>query len=211
MSSVSANLTFFLIAVTGSALAGYYAKKHFYDMTLVESDVDNKKYLVRNLPDKKEAANRLAEVRRRVLLLMTHFKQSQTSNKIATDILKNFDAEPIRFSESTPDSSYTSYTLNKGEKMYVCLRQKNETQDLVSVNVLTFVTLHELGHIGTHEIGHTPLFWNNFAWILKQAEELGIYEYQDFAAHPAEYCGISITDQPKYKENSMDNNKPKTQ
>jgi Zn-dependent protease with chaperone function len=204
MSSMSANLTFFLMAISGSALAGYYVKKNFYDMTFVESDLDHEKYLVRNLPDKKEAADRLAEVRRRTLLLMKHFKQTNSTNQIAIDILKNFDAAPIRFSESTPDSSYTSYTLNKGEKMYVCLRQKNATQDLVSANVLTFVTLHELGHIGTREIGHTPLFWNNFAWILKQAEELGIYEYQDFAEHPVEYCGISITDQPKYKENSID-------
>ena len=86
-------------------------------------------------------------------------------------------------------------------------RQKNAAQDIVSVNILTFVTLHEIGHIGTREIGHTPLFWNNFAWILKQAEEIGIYEYQDFAEQPVPYCGISITDQPIYKENSIDSKK----
>jgi hypothetical protein len=206
---ISTNLMFFLIAITGSALAGFYSKKWFYDMALVTSSVDGQSYLVRNLPDKKEAADRLAEVRANVLRLMKHFKQSQTDNQIAKDILKNFDAEPVRFSESEPDSSYTSYTLNKGEKMYVCLRQKNKEQTLVNVNILTFVTLHELGHIGTREIGHTPLFWNNFAWILKQAEEIGIYEYQDFADQPVEYCGISITDQPKYKENSIDEKKKK--
>jgi hypothetical protein len=172
-------------------------------MSYVKSTVDDNSYLVRNLPDKLEAANRLAEVRSRVLRLMKHFKQSNTDNQIARDILKNFDADPARFSESTPDSSYTSYTLNKGEKIHVCLRQKNATQELVDVNVLTFVTLHEIGHIGTREIGHTPLFWNNFAWILKQAEELGIYEFQNFAEQPVPYCGISITDQPKYKETAI--------
>jgi len=201
---LSANLVLFLAAVSSSAVAGYYAKKWFFDMALVKSDVDGEAYLVRNLSDRKAAANRLAEVRANVLRLMKHFKQSLTENPIAAAILKNFDGEPSRFSESEADSSYTSYTLNKGEKMYVCLRQKNAVQTLVDVNVLTFVTLHELGHIGTHEIGHTPLFWNNFAWILKQAEHIGIYEYQDFSSTPAEYCGISITDQPKYKENAMD-------
>jgi hypothetical protein len=193
----------FIVAITGTALATYYTRKALFDMSYVKSTVDDNSYLVRNLPDKLEAANRLAEVRSRILRLMTHFKQSKTDNQIALDILKNFDADPTRFSESTPDSSYTSFTLNKGEKIHVCLRQKNSSQDLVDVNVLTFVTLHEVGHIGTREIGHTPLFWNNFAWILKQAEELGIYEFQNFAEQPVPYCGISITDQPKYKETAI--------
>jgi len=197
------NMFMFLVAITGTALATYYTRKALFEMSYVKSTVDGNSYLVRNLPDKLEAANRLAEVRSRVLRLMKHFKQSNTDNQIAVDILKNFDADPSRFSESTPDSSYTSFTLNKGEKIHVCLRQKNSTQDLVDVNILTFVTLHEIGHIGTREIGHTPLFWNNFAWILKQAEELGIYEFQNFAEQPVPYCGISITDQPKYKETAI--------
>jgi len=201
---ISMNMCLFLIGISGSALAVYYAKKSMFEMSYVKSTVDGNSYLVRNLADKAEAANSLAEVRRRILLLMKHFKQSGTKNQIALDILKNFDAEPVRFSESTPDSSYTSFTLNKGEKIHVCLRQKNTTQDLVDVNILTFVTLHELGHIGTREIGHTPLFWNNFAWILKEAEEIGIYKFQNFAEQPVPYCGISITDQPKFKENAID-------
>jgi hypothetical protein len=197
------NMFMLLVAITGTALATYYTRKALFDMSYVKSTVDDNSYLVRNLPDKLEAANRLAEVRSRILRLMTHFKQSKTDNQIALDILKNFDADPTRFSESTPDSSYTSFTLNKGEKIHVCLRQKNSSQDLVDVNILTFVTLHEVGHIGTREIGHTPLFWNNFAWILKQAEELGIYEFQNFSEQPVPYCGISITDQPKYKETAI--------
>ena len=202
-SEISSNMCMFLFAITGTALATYYTRKALFEMSYVKSTVDQNSYLVRNLPDKLEAANRLAEVRSRVLRLMKHFKQSNTDNQIALDILKNFDADPTRFSESTPDSSYTSFTLNKGEKIHVCLRQKNSSQDLVDVNVLTFVTLHEVGHIGTREIGHTPLFWNNFAWILKQAEEIGIYEFQNFAEQPVPYCGISITDQPKYKETAI--------
>jgi len=197
------NMFMFLVAITGTALATYYTRKALFEMSYVKSTVDDNSYLVRNLPDKLEAANRLAEVRSRILRLIKHFKQSNTDNQIALDILKNFDADPTRFSESTPDSSYTSFTLNKGEKIHVCLRQKNSSQDLVDVNVLTFVTLHEVGHIGTREIGHTPLFWNNFAWILKQAEQLGIYEFQNFAEQPVAYCGISITDQPKYKETAI--------
>ena len=63
-------------------------------------------------------------------------------------------------------------------------------------------------HIGTSSIGHTPEFWNNFAWVLQQAESLNLYKYQDFAAHPVEYCGVQITDSPKYKEGTKDDLTP---
>jgi hypothetical protein len=68
----------------------------------------------------------------------------------------------------------------------------------VDENIVTFVALHEMGHIITKSIGHGPDFWNNFAWLLEQAERIGIYQRQDFTAHPVAYCGMKITDQPKY-------------
>ena len=83
------NMFMFLVAITGTALATYYTRKALFDMSYVKSTVDDNSYLVRNLPDKLEAANRLAEVRSRILRLMTHFKQSKTDNQIALDILKS--------------------------------------------------------------------------------------------------------------------------
>jgi predicted metal-dependent hydrolase len=133
-----------------------------------------------------------------MLRLMRELKAADAEKPLVAQILRNFDAAPSRFSESTPDASYTSYSVNKGEKVYMCLRQRNEREELVDENVITFVALHEMAHIGTHEVGHTPLFWNNFGWLLKRAEALDIYKYTDFRAHPVEYCGIHITDQPTY-------------
>ena len=71
-----------------------------------------------------------------------------------------------------------------------------------------YAGLHEMAHIGTSSIGHTPEFWNNFAWVLEQAEAMNLYKYQDFAAHPVEYCGVQITDSPKYKEGMKDDLTP---
>ena len=70
-------------------------------------------------------------------------------------------------------------------------------------NVMVFVALHEMGHVITSPsvASHGPEFWNNFGWLLREAEALGIYKYQDFKAHPVTYCGEKITDQPKYDEN----------
>ncbi len=173
-------------------------KKGSHDMSLTASTVDGQRYLVRNLPDKQEAADRLARVRAKLLRLMRDLQQTHPEKPFVKQMVRNFDADPSRFSESAPDASYTSYSVNKGEKVYMCLRQRNTREELVSENVITFVALHELSHIGTSEVGHTPLFWNNFAWLLKRAEEMEIYEYTNFSAHPVEYCGIHITDQPTY-------------
>jgi len=167
-------------------------------MAGVTSTVDQQKYIVRNLPDKQEAADRLARTREKLIRLMKVLKQMHPDKPFVTQMARNFDADPSRFSESTPDASYTSYSVNKGEKVYMCLRQRNEKEELVDENIITFVAIHELAHIGTVDIGHTPLFWNNFGWLLKEAEAIQIYKFTDFSAHPVEYCGIKITDQPTY-------------
>jgi hypothetical protein len=187
-----------VLGVLGAGAAAFALKGSSHDMASVKSTVDGESYLVRNLPDKQDAADRLARTRAKLLRLMKSLKQSHAEKPLVAQLIRNFDADPSRFSESTPDASYTSYSVNKGEKVYMCLRQRNKNEDLVNENVITFVALHEMAHIGTVDVGHTPLFWNNFGWLLKQAEEIQIYEYTDFSAHPVEYCGIHITDQPTY-------------
>lgn len=195
---------FFFIIVVAAWIAMYF-KGSKYQMSLTKSDIDNEYYLVRNLKDKEEAANCLARVRRKILILRKYLKQTHMEKPFVKQLIDNFDCSPSRFSESTPDAQYTSYSVNKGEKVYMCLRQRDEKERLVDENIIVFVALHEMSHIGTSSIGHTPEFWNHFAWLIKQAEHTRIYTFQDFAAHPVEYCGIHITDSPKYKEAVKDN------
>jgi hypothetical protein len=187
-----------VLGILGAGAAAFALKESAHDMAHVASTVDGQRYLVRNLPDKQDAADRLARTRAKLLRLMSNLKQSDPEKPFVVQMARNFDADPSRFSESAPDASYTSYSVNKGEKVYMCLRQRNAREELVDENIITFVALHELSHIGTTEIGHTPQFWNNFGWLLKRAEEIQIYQFTDFAAHPVEYCGIHITDQPTY-------------
>lgn len=189
-----------VIGVLGAGMAAMAYKRTIHEMSSVTSTVDNQTYIVRNLPDRQDAADRLARTRGKLLRLMRDLKQTHPEKPFVKQMVRNFDADPSRFTESTPDASYTSYSVNKGERVHMCLRQRNESEELVDENVLTFVALHELAHIGTADVGHTPTFWNNFGWLLKRAEEIDIYEFTDFAAHPVEYCGIRITDQPTYKK-----------
>ena len=62
---------------------------------------------------------------------------------------------PNNFSETGKDSKYTSYSVNKGEKIVLCLRSRDGKDRLIDENTLTFVSIHELAHIMTKSVGHT--------------------------------------------------------
>jgi len=170
-----------------------------YQVVNVKSNVDGKEYLVRDLPDKQEAADLLAKVRIKLNNLKVHLESKYPDKPQVKQLIKNYRNDPKRFFESTPDAEFTSYSVNKGESIHLCLRQREKNDEsLVNEDVMVFVSIHEMGHILTESLGHGPDFWNNFAWILKEAESIGIYKYQNFKAHPVKYCGMSITDEPTY-------------
>jgi hypothetical protein len=170
-----------------------------YPLVDMKSTIDNKIYRVRDLPDKQEAANLLAKVRIKMSNLMTHLETKYQDKPQIQRLVRNFRANPERLLESTPDADHTSYSVNKGEKVHLCLRQREGgNEQLVNDNVMMFVALHEMAHMITATIGHGPDFWNNFGFLLKEAEQQGIYKHQDFKSHPVAYCGVSITDAPSY-------------
>jgi len=170
-----------------------------YPIVSVQSSVDGKQYRVRDMPDKQKAADLLAKVRIKMNNFMDALKASYPDKGQVTRLFQNFKADPSRFTESTPDADHTSYSVNKGEEVHLCLRQRQgQNESLVDENVLMFVSIHEMAHMITKSIGHGPDFWNNFGWLLKEAEARNIYKYQDFSSQPVPYCGVSITDQPKY-------------
>jgi hypothetical protein len=178
-----------------------------YSTALVTSNIDGKQYKVRDMPDKQEAANLMARLRMRLMKITDTLEQKYPDKPQVKHLVKNFRSDPSRFIEATPDSEHTSYSINKGEQIYMCLRQREgPDESLVNENVMTFVSLHELAHVCTESIGHGPDFWNNFGWLLKEAEALGLYQYTDFQAHPVSYCGVYITDSPRYDPSKDGNN-----
>jgi hypothetical protein len=170
-----------------------------YPLVEVKSKVDGQSYRVRDMPDKQQAADLLAKVRNRMKKLYVHLQSKFPDKPQVKRLLQRFEANPDRILESTPDAEHTSYSVNKGEKVHLCLRHRQGgDESLVNENVMVFVALHEMAHMITDEIGHPPEFWNNFGWLLKEAESIDAYQYQDFKAHPVRYCGTQITDQPRY-------------
>ena len=85
--------------------------------------------------------------------------------------------------------------MNKGEDIYICLRDK-ETNQFIDNNIIMFVVIHELAHVMTKSIGHTKEFWDNMDYLLHKANEINIYEPHDYGDDPKKYCGITINSTP---------------
>lgn len=187
-----------LVIISTVMAFSYLAYSTYADDNLerVTSNVDNREYLVQSKDDAKAAADLIAGIRQKLMLLVTHLIKSHPGDERVLMLKENFDPDALR--EGVDNSGYTSYSVNKGEKVVLCLRNNDK---LVDMNTMMFVSLHEVAHICTADMGHTDTYWKNFKWILEESINIGIYVHQDFDTRPVEYCGMQITSSPyKSKE-----------
>ena len=184
------NLNDIFIIIVMAIIIIFYIQYQNVEVEYVVSDIDGRRYLVKNMEDKKKAANMLANLNRNIQKLITAM-QSKYPNDVDVERLKN-NYDPNSISEGTDKTNYTSYSINKGEKIVFCLRSRDKQEKLVSFNVLLYVAIHELSHLMTKEIGHPPIFWDNFKKLLQVAIDNKIYIKTDYKKEPVEYCGLTI-------------------
>ncbi len=169
----------------------FYIKGYYAEVTFVKSSLDNRYYLVRKLHDKQKAADFLAAINKDLQRLVNHLVAKYPQNPEVKRLFENFN--PNNVSEGSVQSGYTSYSVNKGERIILCIRQKDSTNSFVEKNIILYVAIHELAHLATESVGHDQTFWKNFKFILSEAVEINIYRKVDFASNPTPYCGIKIT------------------
>jgi len=162
----------------------------------VKSSEDGNIYLVQNLPDKFEAANIMARLRKKLTKIIECFRSDihYSNDPSYQRLITKFNPEV--FEENDLDASSTSYSENKGEKIVVCIRDKTPPYKFVEENTIMFVLLHELAHLMTESMGHTPEFWNNFRKLLQDCMKKGEYTPKNYNQFPTEYCGMTISDTP---------------
>lgn len=185
-----------LIAFVLIVCVKMYYESDAFNLKCIVSDVDGKKYCVRERAKLQLAANLLATVTTKLKRLVDYLGEAFPKRENVQRLVKNFN--PQKVSETLPTSSYTAYSENKGEKLAFCTTTTKTGDQLIDENTLTFVAIHELGHIMTVSIGHTAEFWQNFRFLLKNAIDLGLYKPVDYKKKPAAYCGMDITDNPYY-------------
>jgi len=191
------SLTIILVLLIFVIMYRIYVTSDIFQLKCIVSDVDGKKYCVREREKIEDAADRLAKVNEHLIALVEYCVKTYPSDERSKRLAKNFN--PSKIVETLPTSEYTAYTENKGEKIAFCLDvKKTETSNLIDLNTLTYVAIHELAHIASESIGHTQEFWTNFKFLLVTAEKIKIYKPVDYKKTPKEYCGKKITDNPYF-------------
>ena len=186
-------LTALLLGIISIFVYTNFIRKSLY-LDKIEATVNGKKYYVRNLPDRNEAANKLATIGNSLQSLIDSLdEEEEEKGKYNKQLKESFNPDYI--TENIPGSTYVAYSVNKGEELSLCVREK-DTEVFMDNNIILFVAIHELSHIMTPETGHTPLFWNNMKYLLEKASAMGIYTPTDYRKNPETYCGMEINSTP---------------
>lgn len=163
-------------------------------LTLVEAN-NNVKFMVVNDINKITSANLLAELVDRMYELrnkLINNKKTYREYKQYIDLLeKNFNQTRTSIYENVPNTDLTSYSVNKGEELAICLKSK--TGHFHDINLLMYVAIHEMAHMACPEIGHGDLFKKVFRFLTLEAINFGLYKKVDYRDFPVEYCGMILS------------------
>jgi hypothetical protein len=190
-------LAFILICLIVILSYRIYRDSDLFHLKCIISNVDGNTYCVRERSKLELAADKLAKVNQNMKSLVEHCKNNFDSEERIKRLAEGFN--PKKITETLPTSEFSAYSENKGEKIAFCLdTEKNNKGRLIDLNTLTFVAIHELSHVATKSIVHTPEFWANFKFLLQEAEKINIYKPVDYSKNPKKYCGMEINDNPYF-------------
>lgn len=172
---------------------------------LTKSNIDGKLYYVHSKHENlSAAADTFAHINSVVDEFLTKindkYKNSDNILKKNAVMLLISKYDPKSYRENSPKNleKDTSYTINKGEIIAICIRGSDT--EIHDFNTLLFVVLHELTHLAVKDYDHPDDFWRTFKFILIEAEELINYKSPDYLNYPVKYCGITITYNPRYDD-----------
>lgn len=171
----------------------------------VESTIDGKQYYVHGgHEDMQNASNMFAELNKTTtdVIEYIHNKYKNSENprrkEVANLLIKRYDESHLRESSPLNSKRDTSFTINKGDIIAVCIRSGQINNQIHDKNTVLFVVLHEITHIAITAYDHPDEFWEVFKFILLEAEEAKLYISPNYALDPREYCGIKINYNPRY-------------
>ena len=150
--------------------------------TIYNNNIDVKKEIINNI------INNMYLLKNHLINNINNFPE-YTEYIILLD--KNFNKNRTYIYETNPTSDLTSYSVNKGEELSICLISK-KTGEYHDLNLLMYVVIHEMAHFACPEIGHGLLFQKIFKFLIEEAIKINIYVKQDYQNYPVEYCGMIL-------------------
>jgi len=171
----------------------FYNKKN---VVLVTGSDNFTKFLVYNDEQKNESAKLLEVITNNMFKIKDYLYQNIEKFPEMKDYIKqlnrNLNKERTLIYENDPKSELTSFSVNKGEEIALCLKSK-KTGSMHNINLMMYVTIHEMAHIACPEIGHGDLFKKIFKFLCEQSIVIGVYKYDDYENNPIEYCGMMLS------------------
>lgn len=181
-------LSILLISVLIAILVYYY---HSYNLV---SALSGTKYRVASeYKDQVDAANLLDTLNSRAKKLISYLQETQPNASYTQNLENRYRSNIVENRQG--NLANTSYVIDKGEKIAMCLRINGRLHD---INILTFVFIHELAHIAIDAYGHPAEFWQTFKILLDAATAIKIYKPINYSKSPEDYCGLSIYYNPQY-------------
>lgn len=183
----------------------------YMSVTTEVSPIDDRSYnVIGGFTDKKKAAKKLSELHMFIIDFLRYLRRKFIINKNGSieqqqfigRVLKNYNPDVLHENDPGPGEE-TSYVMNKGQKFGLCLRNKNPERNFIDKNLLQFVIIHEMSHLGTTTYGHNREFWFWFKFLLVEATESKLYIPIDYGKHPTNYCGLSVKSNPYFQDATL--------
>lgn len=158
-----------------------------------------------------EAAAMLARLNTRAAALLRRLRRyrerpaGHPGRKVAEALLRRYNPDSIVESSPLNRRGDTSFTVSKGQTLALCLRERNprrsgdpELHDFHDEDLLFFVMLHEMAHLGVEVWDHPPPFWEAFKFLLEEAADGELLRPVNYALRPERYCGLDVDYNPLY-------------
>ena len=203
--SIIALLTFTIICLV-IYLFAWQPCYSYFTMVDVKSDIDSITYpVVAKYEDNKTAANMIGDIHIFTSNLIKKLKsvyfvegyqknpEYEHGRHITTLLTKRFHHDSLEENDP-PSADKTSYVINKGETISLCLREKQSGENKFhDLDILKFVMLHELSHMITVSIAHDIEFWTNFKFLLEFCNKHDLYKVPNYEQNGINYCGLPVT------------------
>lgn len=185
------------------------------DVVKVKAPSDNAFYFVADdLPNKEQAADKLAEVNRRsqTLLEALDDKLAREGSAKTADgkditqnirtLLKKHLGKPVPMAEyHCPNDLTVGSNSDKGALVEMCLRDKADPAVWNSDNTLFRVHVHELAHSadfeyrGDGDAAHGPVFKRLHQYLLGVSEANGLYNCAEYKKSGMRFCGLKLSEE----------------
>lgn len=194
-----------LIFILGGIILIYILYIFFYDGTVsMFSNVTNEYFKIRRGPDAEQRVNNLAIIKLKLEHIVKSLKNDPEYNTFnsVSRLIRKWETG-ISIKEIGVLENDAAYVIDK-HKMSFCLRKSPSGGELESLNLLTYVAIHELSHIMSVETGHSTEFQKNFKFLLDYSKTLSftnpmdgstapLYETIDPGTTDSAFCGVEIS------------------